>query len=61
MMKSFNLYKSRDKLNLRTIGSGGEALGEELLNWGKEILNVGINEFYGQTECNLTVSNNLLS
>ena len=58
MMKSFNLYKSRDKLNLRTVGSGGEALGEELLNWGKEILNVGINEFYGQTECNLTVSNN---
>ncbi len=57
MMKSFNLYKSRDKLNLRTVGSGGEALGEELLNWGKEILNVGINEFYGQTECNLTVSN----
>ena len=58
MMKSFNLYKSRDKLNLRTVGSGGEALGKELLNWGKEILNVGINEFYGQTECNLTVSNN---
>ncbi len=58
MMKSFNLYKSRDKINLRTVGSGGEALGEELLNWGKEILNVGINEFYGQTECNLTVSNN---
>ena len=58
MMKSFNLYKSRDKLNLRTVGSGGEALGEELLNWGKEILNVGINEFYGQTECNLTVCNN---
>ena len=58
MMKSFNLYKSRDKLHLRTVGSGGEALGEELLNWGKEILNVGINEFYGQTECNLTVSNN---
>ncbi len=58
MMKSFNLYKSRDKIHLRTVGSGGEALGEELLNWGKEILNVGINEFYGQTECNLTVSNN---
>ena len=58
MMKSFNLYKSRDKLHLRTVGSGGEALGEELLNWGKEILNVGINEFYGQTECNLTISNN---
>ena len=28
-----------------------------MLEWGKKILGVGINEFYGQTECNLTVSN----
>ena len=46
-----------NKLKLRTAGSGGESLGEELLNWGREVLNVGINEFYGQTECNLTISN----
>ena len=58
IMKSFNENKKRPNLRLRTVGSGGEALGEELLHWGKEILNVGINEFYGQTECNLTVSNN---
>ena len=57
-LKSFNENKKRPNLRLRTVGSGGEALGEELLHWGKEILNVGINEFYGQTECNLTVSNN---
>ena len=24
---------------------------------GKNVLGVGINEFYGQTECNLTISN----
>jgi acetyl-CoA synthetase len=58
MMKSFNPSKRIDNLNLRTVGSGGEALGEDLLEWGKDILGVGINEFYGQTECNLTVSNN---
>ena len=58
MMKSFNPSNKKVKnLKLRTVGSGGEALGEDLLEWGKEILGVGINEFYGQTECNLTVSN----
>ena len=57
MMKSYNPSSINYKLNLRTIGSGGEALGEDLLEWGKKILGVGINEFYGQTECNLTISN----
>ncbi len=57
MMKSFNPNKPIKNLKLRTVGSGGEALGEDLLEWGKQILGVGINEFYGQTECNLTVSN----
>ncbi len=57
MMKSFNPSRTVKNLKLRTVGSGGEALGEDLLEWGKKILGVGINEFYGQTECNLTVSN----
>ena len=57
IMKSFNQNLNRNELKLRTLGSGGEALGEDLLSWGKEILNVSINEFYGQTECNLTISN----
>jgi acetyl-CoA synthetase len=42
---------------LRSIGSGGETLGEELLDWGRSAFGVTINEFYGQTECNLVVSN----
>jgi acetyl-CoA synthetase len=44
-------------LALRSVGSGGETLGGELLEWGRETLGVTINEFYGQTECNLIVSN----
>jgi acetyl-CoA synthetase len=44
-------------LALRSVGSGGETLGEELLDWGRATLGVTINEFYGQTECNLVVSN----
>lgn len=43
--------------SLRSIGSGGETLGEELLDWGRATFGCTINEFYGQTECNLVVSN----
>ncbi len=41
---------------LRSLGSGGESLGGELIAWGEETLGVTMNEFYGQTECNLVVS-----
>ena len=42
---------------LRSIGSGGETLGAEILEWGRSAFGLTINEFYGQTECNLVVSN----
>lgn len=42
---------------LRSIGSGGETLGAELLDWGRRTFGLTINEFYGQTECNLVVGN----
>jgi acetyl-CoA synthetase len=44
-------------LALRSVGSGGETLGQELLEWGRRVLGVDINEFYGQTEANLVVGN----
>jgi len=44
-------------LRLRTIMSGGEALGEEMLDWVRERLGVTVNEIYGQTECNYVVGN----
>ncbi len=37
------------------VGSGGEALGAETFEWGKAALGLAINEFYGQTECNLVL------
>jgi acetyl-CoA synthetase len=43
---------------LRSVGSGGEALGTELLDWGRAVLGRTIHEFYGQTECNMVVANN---
>ena len=47
--------KSRHSYSMRSIGSGGETLGEELLDWGRDVMGLTINEFYGQTECNLIV------
>ena len=41
---------------MRSVASGGETVGAELLDWGREVLGVTINEFYGQTECNMIVS-----
>ncbi len=43
-------------LKLRSVASGGETLGKELTRWGQEVFGTTINEFYGQTECNMVVS-----
>ncbi|MWD27594.1 AMP-binding protein [Aquicoccus sp. SCR17] len=41
---------------LRSVASGGEPLGAEMLEWGRAAFGVTINEFYGQTECNMVAS-----
>ena len=56
MMRHIENPQQRWRLNLRTITSGGESLGLELIEWGKRNLGITINEFYGQTECNMIVS-----
>ena len=55
LMRQVQDPKSRHHYSMRSIGSGGETLGEELLDWGRDVLGLTINEFYGQTECNLIV------
>ncbi|SFU54797.1 acetyl-CoA synthetase [Aliiroseovarius crassostreae] len=45
-----------DGVHIRSIGTGGESLGAELLGWARDVLGVELNEFYGQTECNLVIS-----
>jgi acetyl-CoA synthetase len=57
LMRQVKNPRSRHKFAMRSIGSGGETLGEELLDWGKDVFNLTINEFYGQTEANLVVGN----
>jgi acetyl-CoA synthetase len=56
MLRAAASPRGRHDLRLRSIGSGGEALGSETLEWGKDAFGLTINEFYGQTECNLVLS-----
>lgn len=42
-------------VDIRSISSGGESLGADLLEWGRQALGVEISEIYGQTECNIFI------
>ncbi len=56
LMKQVKNPNKKWNFELRSVASGGESLGEELIKWGQETFGLTINEFYGQTECNLVVS-----
>jgi acetyl-CoA synthetase len=56
MMRAVAEPEKRWKLAMRSIASGGETLGAELIEWGRRVFGLTINEFYGQTECNMIVS-----
>ena len=56
MVRSVERPAQRYKLGLRTMASGGESLGAEVYEWGQRELGLTINEFYGQTECNLVLA-----
>ena len=57
MMRQVPNWPARHANHMRSIASGGERLGEEMLSWGRETFGLTINEFYGQTEMNLVVGN----
>lgn len=42
-------------VRLRSILTGGEALGAEMLSWVRETFGIDAHEVFGQTECNLVV------
>ncbi len=56
MMRAVKDPQTRWSCAMRSVASGGETLGAELLDWGRQTFGVTINEFYGQTECNMIVS-----
>jgi acetyl-CoA synthetase len=60
IMRTVSDPLSRHGLDLRTVGSGGEALGRETYEWAQKVLGLTINEFYGQTECNLVLSSSVM-
>jgi acetyl-CoA synthetase len=55
-LKMMRRMENPPRLRLRSVASGGEAVGEGLSAWGREAFGCTINEFYGQTECNMIVS-----
>ncbi len=57
MMRPVASPRQRFRLDLRSVASGGEALGEDILTWSRDALGIAVNEFYGQTEANLLVGN----
>ena len=57
LMRQVRRPRDRHAYSVRSVGSGGEPLGTELLAWGEETFGLTINEFYGQTECNLVLGN----
>lgn len=57
LMTQVERIKERFDIDLRTVTCAGEPMGAELLDWGRRELGVTFNEYYGQTECNLVVSN----
>jgi acetyl-CoA synthetase len=56
MLRTVENPQARWPLQLVSVASGGESLGLELIEWGRKDLGLTINEFYGQTECNMIVS-----
>ena len=54
-LKLMRAARVPEGLRVRSVSSGGESLGAEVLEWGRSALGAPINEIYGQTECNLAI------
>ncbi|GBD47001.1 acyl-coenzyme A synthetases/AMP-(fatty) acid ligases [Methylopila sp. Yamaguchi] len=48
--------RERFRLELRSVVSAGEALGETAFRWAQDELGLIVNEVYGQTECNYVLA-----
>jgi acetyl-CoA synthetase len=57
IMKAIPSPRSRHALRLRSLMSGGEAMGQAVFQWAREELCVTPNEIFGQTEINYIVGN----
>jgi acetyl-CoA synthetase len=57
IMKAVPHPRERHRLQLRSMMSGGEAVGPAVLEWVRAELGVTVNEIFGQTEMNYIVGN----
>lgn len=57
MMRVAGDPRGRWDIRLRTLFTGGEPAGEEIIRWSREALGVTPHEGYGQTEVNLVLGN----
>ncbi len=57
MMKAVPEPRQRYRLQLRSVMSAGEALGDAVFGWCQRALGLTVNEMFGQTEINYVVGN----
>ena len=57
LMRQVPRPRAQHAFELRSLGTGGERLGADLLAWGQETFGLTMNEFFGQTEANLVIGN----
>jgi acetyl-CoA synthetase len=57
LMRQVPNPRARHAYAVRSIGTGGEKLGDDMMAWGRETFDVELAEFFGQTEVNLVVGN----
>jgi acetyl-CoA synthetase len=57
MMRQVRRPQDKWNYDVRAVCTGGEAMGEELLAWGRDTFGTTISEGYGQTEMNLMLLN----
>ena len=57
MLQAVPNPRARHDVRLRSLGSGGEPMGAEIIAWGRDTFGITLSEFYGQTEVNLVVGN----
>ncbi|WP_310618516.1 AMP-binding protein [Flexibacterium corallicola] len=55
MMRLVEKPEKRWNCKIRSITCGGETVGAEIIEWGRQIFGITISECYGQTECNLCI------
>ena len=57
MMKAVPLPRQQYGLRLQAVMSAGEAVGDAVFDWCRDVLGVVVNEMFGQTEINYIVGN----